>query len=91
MADWIGLVIYPLIGSAFIFIIWNLRHESKTASNEKDIRRLERENTEFRQYVFKQVEDIKAQHNALDSKLMEKLSEIQLSIARLQALFEKEK
>lgn len=64
---------WQLIGAIIGLIIWLVRLEGKTSSNEKAIDRVE-----------KQVDALEIKHEQLDSKLVQQLAAVREALARIE-------
>lgn len=64
---------WTLFAASFGLVIWLIRLEGKTNNNEKAIERVEN-----------QVDILETKHENLDSKLVQQLSDVRESLARIE-------
>ena len=73
MADWMAEFVIAAIGSVVAGLIWLVRLEAKSNSNQKDLERLEAH-----------LDALVDKHEALESKIIEKLSSIENMVSKIQ-------
>lgn len=72
------------------FITWLSRLESKGGSNERDIARLEKSSIAEAAKIEARFEMIEKKHYELDNRVMDKLSNIERLVAKIEGQLSKE-